>query len=38
MTPSVVAIGVEESQGKNVARYPTAEIPMATLPIASERK
>src|SRR6185436_17494782 len=38
MTPRVVAIGVDESQGKNVARYPTAEIPMATLPIASERK
>src|SRR5215510_3383681 len=38
MTPMQVAIGVEDSHGKKVARYPTAEIAMATLPIASEKK
>jgi hypothetical protein len=38
MTPMQVAIGVEESQGMKLARYPTAEIAMATLPMASDRK
>src|SRR5690348_1611566 len=38
MTPMHVAIGVADSQGKNPARYPTAEMAIATLPIASERK
>ena len=31
ITPERVAIGVDDSQGKNAARYPTAEIAMATL-------
>src|SRR5688500_15946577 len=30
--------GVADIPGKNVERYPTAEIPIATLPMASERK
>src|SRR6185436_130081 len=38
MTPTHVATGVEESHGMNAARYPTAEMAIATLPIASERK
>src|SRR4029450_1452248 len=38
MTPIVVAIGVEDSHGKKAARYPTAEIAIATLPMASDRK
>src|SRR5215212_964588 len=38
MTPRVVAIGVAESPGKNSDRYPTAEMPIATLPIASDTK
>src|SRR4051794_16181548 len=38
MTPMVVATAVEDSQGKKEARLPTAEIAMATLPMASERK
>ena len=38
ITPRQVAIGVADSAGKNVARYPTAEIPIATFPIASDRK
>src|SRR5437764_11592826 len=38
MTPTHVATGVEDSQGKNAARYPTAEMAIATLPIASDRK
>ena len=38
MTPIVVAIGVELSHGKKVAMYPTAEIAIATFPIASEKK
>ncbi len=38
ITPIHVAIGVEDSQGTKVARYPTAEIAIATLPIASDRK
>src|SRR3954467_996549 len=38
MTLMQVAIGVALSQGKNDARYPTAEMPIATLPIASDRK
>src|SRR5215510_10672847 len=38
ITPMQVAIGVDDNQGKKVARYPTAEIAMATLPIASDRK
>src|SRR3954469_5620424 len=38
ITESVVAIGVADMPGKNPARYPTAEMPIATLPIASERK
>src|SRR5262245_19516104 len=33
-----VATGVADIPGKNVARYPTAEIAIATLPIASDRK
>ena len=33
-----VAIGVADIPGKNVAMYPTAEIAMATLPMASDRK
>ena len=33
-----VEIGVADNPGKNVARYPTAEIPIATLPMASDRK
>src|SRR5215813_4763327 len=38
ITPIQVAIGVEDNQGKKVARYPTAEMAIATLPIASEKK
>ena len=38
ITPSVVASAVDESHGTNAARYPTAEIAIATLPMASERK
>src|SRR5688500_15673737 len=38
MTLRHVATGVADMPGKNVDRYPTAEIPMATLPIASDRK
>src|SRR3954469_18906928 len=38
ITPIVVATAVEASQGKKEARYPTAEIAIATLPMASERK
>ena len=38
ISPMQVAIGVDESQGKKPARYPTAEMPMATLPMASDRK
>src|SRR5262245_37638379 len=38
ITPRQVAIGADESHGMNEARYPTAEIAMATLPMASERK
>ena len=38
MTPMHVVIGVDESHGKNVARYPTAEMPIATFPMARERK
>jgi len=38
MTPMQVAIGADDSQGMNDARYPTAEIAIATLPIASDRK
>src|SRR5262245_19519185 len=38
ITPMVVATAVEESQGKKEARYPTAEIAIATLPMARERK
>jgi hypothetical protein len=38
ITPRQVAIGVDESQGKNVERYPTAEMAIATLPIAKEKK
>ena len=36
MTPMHVAIGVDESHGKNAARYPTAEIAIATLPIGED--
>src|SRR5215470_6507732 len=32
ITPKQVVIGVEESQGKNDARYPRAEIAIATFP------
>ena len=38
MTLMQVAIGVADIPGKNVAMYPTAEIAMATLPMASDRK
>ena len=38
MTPMQVLMGVEESQGKNPARYPSAEIAIATFPIAREMK
>src|SRR5262245_26643340 len=38
ITPMQVALGVDESQGANAARYPTAEVAIATLPIAIERK
>src|SRR5690348_17248916 len=38
ITPMHVATGVDDSHGKNAARYPTAEIAIATLPIASETK
>src|SRR6478609_7503198 len=38
MTLMQVAIGVAFSTGKNAARYPTAEMAIATLPIASDRK
>src|SRR5688572_22422525 len=38
MTLTQVAMGVADIPGKNVARYPTAEMAMATLPMASERK
>src|SRR3954451_22239520 len=38
ITPRQVAIGVDDSQGKNVARYPTAEIAIATFPMAKEKK
>src|SRR6478672_5121070 len=38
MTPMQVAIGADDNQGKNAARYPTAEIAMATLPMASDTK
>src|SRR5687768_5989446 len=38
MTPMVVAIGVEASDGTKLARYPTAEMAIATLPMASDRK
>ena len=38
MTPMQVATGVDESHGKKEARYPTAEMPIATFPMARERK
>src|SRR4051812_10124752 len=38
ISPTQVAIGVDASHGKKPARYPTAEMPMATLPMASDRK
>ena len=38
ITPMQVEMGVEESHGKNPARYPTAEMAIATFPIASDRK
>src|SRR5262245_5967144 len=38
ITPMQVEIGVDDSQGKNDERYPRAEMAMATLPIASDRK
>ena len=38
ITPMQADIGVDESQGKNDARYPRAEMAIATFPIASERK
>ena len=38
ITPMQVAIAVDESHGKKCARYPTAEIAIATFPIASEKK
>src|SRR5512145_2304332 len=38
ITPTVVATGVDDSQGKKEARYPTAEIATATFAIASDRK
>src|SRR5262245_1663499 len=33
-----VAIGVALRKGRNTARYPTAEMAMATLPMARDRK
>ncbi len=38
ITPMQVAIGVAVSAGENDARYPSAEIAMATFPIARDRK
>src|SRR5688572_3410950 len=38
MTPMHVAMGADDSHGMKAARYPTAEMAMATLPIASDRK
>src|SRR6516165_1282687 len=38
ITPRAVMIGVDLRKGANAARYPSAEIAIATLPIASERK
>ena len=38
MTETQVAMGVTDILGKNVERYPTAEIAIATFPIASEKK
>ena len=38
ITPKQVMSGVALSQGAKEARYPSAEIAMATLPIASDRK
>src|SRR5215468_5832056 len=38
ITPIQVEIGVDASHGKNDARYPRAEIAIATFPIAKERK
>src|SRR6476620_1546040 len=37
ITPMQVAIGADDSHGMKAARYPTAEMAMATLPIASDR-
>src|SRR4030081_79537 len=38
ITPNAVITGVEDRNGKNAARYPSAEMAIATLPIASDRK
>ncbi len=38
ITPMVVAIGADPSHGMKGVKYPTAEIAIATLPIASEKK
>src|SRR6187551_2861751 len=38
MTLMQVAMGVADMPGKKVARYPTAEMAMATFPMASETK
>src|SRR5947208_1934898 len=38
ITPTQVATGVDLSHGMNTARYPTAEMAIATLPIANDRK
>src|SRR5260221_8899381 len=37
ITLTQVAIGVADIPGKNPARYPTAEIAIPTLPMASEK-
>jgi hypothetical protein len=37
IAPIVVAIGVELSHGTKRERYPTAEMAIATFPIASEK-
>src|SRR5689334_6443317 len=38
MTPMQVVIGVDDSHGKKPARYPRAEIAIATFPTARDRK
>ena len=38
ITPMQVMIGVDDSKGRNADRYPSAEMAIATLPIARDRK